>query len=202
MNSEDFKKYLPSYLTPESKEELINDIKGFPGTVDARIYSSKFKEDEIVYQGDGIQNMLFINLPDTKTHKRNAIIISNSCDINKENVRFFESRVLYAPIFKLEKYEMILRNSKKKSDSAIRNHIINIRKQLNTQIFYLPQLNNEFAESIVFLDRILNVNVDEIETRNLKKIRLFSLSQFGHYLLVFKLSLHLSRIMENIDRNN
>ncbi|MFO7852062.1 MAG: hypothetical protein ACQERS_11515 [Bacteroidota bacterium] len=202
MDFNEIKLYLPKYLSAETQKELFENLNGFPDTIDERLYTSKFIDEEIVYQGDGLQDMLIINLPSPHIKLKPGLVLSNSCDINPENERFFDSRVMYAPIFNLRKYEETLRGKGIKSKQAIDNHLKDIRNQLATQIFYLPKKGTILEESIVFLDRVLNMPIDSIDKQNLKTIRLFSLSQYGHYLFVFKLSLHLSRIREGIDRDN
>ncbi len=65
-----------------------------------------------------------------------------------------------------------------------------IRKQYISHIFYLPkggQLNND---SIIFFDRINNYPSDSIKGQELPKRRIFTLSDYGFYLFLFKLSVH------------
>ena len=127
-----------------------------------------------------------------------ALILSNTCDMDLSNNRMFPSSIMYAPIIKLSKYQSVL--SQHCYDvNKIKNHISNLKQQKITQIMYLPAKGN-MEESLVFLDRIFNINNKYIDRENLKNIRLFSFSDYGFYLLIFKLSVHFSRIQEKVNR--
>jgi hypothetical protein len=52
----------------------------------------------------------------------------------------------------------------------------------------------------VFFDRLLHVSQKYVDRKTVQTRRLFSLSDYGFYLFVFKLSIHLSRIREGVDR--
>ena len=84
---EEIEKYLPKYLSPETEEQLFSQLKQFPENIDKRFYSFRLKKQDILYQGDGIKNLLIINLPDKKEGYVPAIILSSTCDINPENKR-------------------------------------------------------------------------------------------------------------------
>ncbi len=198
MNFNDFKLYLPKYLSPESTKELFDCLKDFPDNINNRLYTTEILNEKFIYQGDGIKNLLVINLPETKIDNKNCMIFSDTCDIDLNNKRFFPSRLIYAPIFNLNKYIDILKQSIK-TKQQIEEHIIAIKKQYITQIFYLPE-NNLINESIVFLDRINNISNDFISRDKITEQRLFSLSNYGFYLFLFKLSIHVTRIQEKVDR--
>lgn len=199
ITNEDLKKYLPKYLSEENYKNLISELKSFPDNIDARMYTS-FLNDEIIYQGDGIDNMPIVDLAQISKGAQSvpSLILSNTCDMDLSNIRLFPSSIMYAPIIKLSKYQSVLSqhcNDANKIDS----HISNLKQQKITQIMYLPAIG-DMEESLVFLDRIFNINNKFIDRSNLKNIRLFSFSDYGFYLLVFKLSVHFSRIQEKLNR--
>lgn len=200
MNFEDIKIYLPKYLSPDSERALFEGLRDFPGNIDSRLYTNYLTDNEVIYQGDGLKDMLVINLPETTIGKGKCMIISNTCDIDPDNPRFFPSQVVYAPIFNLRKYCERLADILGKTSAQIQSHTEAIRKQHITQIFYLPELSGVLEESIVFLDRLLNFPSNKIERKAIPKIRLFSLSDYGSYLFLFKLSLHFTRIQEKVER--
>ncbi|MBQ7664864.1 MAG: hypothetical protein IJS43_06545 [Bacteroidaceae bacterium] len=117
-----------------------------------------------------------------------------------ENERLYSSSIIYAPIIELKKYEeTLLKNNIQ--EAAIKNHINAIRKQSITSIFFLP-CNTSIADSIVFLDRIMSIDNSFFSRKELINKRLFSLSDYGFYLLLFKLSVHFSRIQEKVNRGS
>jgi len=202
MKLEDFKLYLPKFLSTESDKELFDNLKDFPGNIDTRIYTNYLADKEIIFQGDGINNMLFVNLPNPEIKPVPGMILSNTCDIDLVNIRNFPSQVVYAPIFNLEKYYDALVKNSKKTVEQLSSHIKSIKKQEITQIFYLPKVEGKIEESIVFFDRVCNLPNKLIERNNLNDRRLFTLSDYGAYLFLLKLSIHFTRIQDKVERRS
>ena len=200
LNLDKFKLFLPKYLSPNSQEELFACLRDFPNNIDSRFYTLHLRNEEILFQGDGVKDLLVINLPEPEIKPVPSLILSNTCDIYVDEERRSKSRLIYAPIVNLKKYRDGLVNSGLKSEKDVENHIKSIKNQFVSNILYLPKLNDNIDESIVFLDRINNCDRDFLSSEKLKDLRVFSLSNYGHYMLVFKLSLHFSRIIENYDR--
>lgn len=192
MNIDDIKIYLPTYLSDETQKQLFENLKNFPNPFDMFLHTST---NEIL-QGDG----LIINI---KNKNLKIMVISNSCDIDINNKRYFESFMLYAPLFSLNKYKDSLINSGLKKDN-VDNHINDIKKHKITQIFYLPSsaYSNLTEDAFIFFDRITNISNNEIPRDNLKKIKIFSLNQSGFYIFLLKLSIHFTRMQERIDRGH
>jgi hypothetical protein len=198
---QDVSLYLPKYLSPASQKELFFELTQFPENIDARMYS--FPPDKaIIRQGDGINNLLVVNLPDTTIRPAKAIVISNTCDIDISNDRkFYSPNICYCPILSLKKYEARLQ-SKGLDLNAISSHVVSIKKQEVTQIFYLPPTEILPDGGIVFFDQTSNCGNTDVPRQDLKSTRLFSLSNYGHYLFIFKLSIHFTRIMDGEDRKS
>lgn len=199
---EDIRLYLPKYLSEESTKKLLREIADFPNNISRSFYTDRLKNENVIFQGDAIDGLLVINLPDTTIGKVPSIILSNTCDIEIANERAFSSQICYAPIFNLEKYSNKLKETEKyKQEENLKQHLESIRKQYITQILYLPLGGGLDYEGIVFLDRINNCQNTIIEKSDLNAKRLFTLSNYGHYLLLTKISIHFSRLQERVDRN-
>ncbi|MEK6291772.1 MAG: hypothetical protein V4793_10355 [Paraburkholderia tropica] len=195
------KLYLPRHLTETETKKLLEDIQAFPGNLDKRLYMSPVKEDEFaVLQGDGIDEMAVVNLPDPEVRQVPVMLFSNSCDSDLENSRPFPAALCYAPIFNLDKYLDKLRE--RKPPEFVEDHERNIRRQALTQIFFLPGSGKLDGDSIVFLDRINNCKSVSFDRSRLPERRLFSLSNFGHWLFLLKLSIHFSRLTDKTKRNS
>ena len=80
-------------------------------------------------------------------------------------------------------------------------HCDAIRKQHNSSMFYLPKNDKLGEDAIATLDRINNCDAQAVDFDELITKRLFTLSDYGFYLFLFKLSLHLTRIREGVSRN-
>ncbi|MDP3914275.1 MAG: hypothetical protein Q8R96_11125 [Bacteroidota bacterium] len=200
MNLDDIQIYLPKYLSSESSKELFEGLKDFPDNLDSRLYTTYLK-DEIIYQGDGLRKMLAVNLPDVNLKSVDGMVLSNTCDIEQSNKRPFPSQIVYSPIINLERYQAGL-VSTIGSEERIDNHILEIRKQKITQIFFLPSFGDVLDESIIFLDRVFNIANDYIDRPTMSKTRIFSLSDYGNYLFLLKLSIHFTRIQDRVDRKS
>lgn len=199
---DDAQRFLPRHLTEEETSKLFEDIKMYPGNLDKRMYMVPVEEDKhAVLQGDGIGNLLVINLPETEVRPVPALVLSNSCDADISNNRAFPTALCYAPIFRLDKYLDAMRKRQVKSEDYIAQHERDIRRQVLTQIFFLPQSGRLEGDSIVFLDRINNCQNRSVDRTKLPEARLFSLSQYGHWLLLLKLAIHFSRLTDKTVRS-
>lgn len=201
---DEIRKYLPQYLSSTSQNGLFKDLKEFPDNIDQRLFSPKLLDHDLIYQGDGLEGLTVSNFPSTETRDLPAIVFSNTCDVNPENNRFFSSRIVYSPMFKLDKYKHMLIeefvDTGKHTLEAINNHIEAIKKQLITQIMFLPKWSKLQDDSIVFLDRVNNYPLGEMSVEDVKRKKLFVLSNYGLYIFLIKLSIHFTRIQENVDR--
>ena len=98
---DEIRMYLPQYLSDESQRILFKDLREFPDNMDCRLYSRPLTKDAIIYQGDGLKDMLVVNLPSSELKPLPAMVLSNTCDIDPSNKRFFSTRIVYDPIFQL-----------------------------------------------------------------------------------------------------
>ncbi len=196
---DDLKRYLPKYLSAENYEMLLQELRAFPDNIDDRMYTFSL-EQNILFQGDGLKELPFVDIVNFGKGVKNipCLVLSNTCDMDIANRRLFPAAMMYTPIVNLERHIQVLRD-KGVTDDAIKNHISDIKKQKSTQIMFLPK-NKNIEDSIIFLDRILHIDCRSVNRDTLKEQRLFSLSDYGFYLLIFKLSVHFSRIQEKVDR--
>lgn len=202
MKLDDFKLYLPKFLSSESDKELFDSLKDFPKNIDSRIYTNYLSDTDIIYQGDGINDMLFVNLPNPDIKPVPSMILSNTCDIDLANVRNFPSQLVYTAIFNLTKYQETLYKNSTKTKEQIDSHIFSIKNQEITQIFYLPKVEGKIDDSIIFFDRVCNFPNKLVSRENLKEKRLFTLSDYGSYLFLLKLSIHFTRIQDKVERKS
>jgi len=195
---ESIEQFLPKYLSELDQKKLLQEIDAFPSNLDSRFYTTFLKDELTIFQGDGISGLKITNLPDPNLFDAKCIITSNTCDIDPSNKRMFESRLTYCPILDLKKY---INNLRKQgiAEEKIKSHLSALKEQKITQILYLPP-SNHLDESIVFLDRVNNCKTDVLTKRNIKKRRIFTLSNYGFYMLLLKLSISFTRIGEGVNR--
>jgi hypothetical protein len=197
---DDFKYHLPRYLTEESTKHLFEEIRNFPDNIDGRIFTTRLKDEKTIFQGDGISNLPVISLPSTNSINAKVMVFSNTCDIDPQNDRPFNVQICYAPIFSMDKYKAMLEQNL--SEEAVEGHLRSVKNQEITQIFYLPYHPDVEGESVVFFDRINNFDRRYIEADQIPKQRLFTLSDYGFYLFLIKLSIHFTRIGEKVERGS
>lgn len=199
---DEFKSYLPKYLSTAAKESLFAELSQFPDNIDSRVYTFRLRDEPTLFQGDGLASLWVADLPSPTIGKVRVMVLSNSCDIAQGNKRLFGPRLLYCPIISFAKYESLLRAQERLQSGFDRaGHLDAIRKQRNSSMFYLPKNDKLGEEGIALLDRINNCDAQAINLEELLKNRLFTLSDYGFYLFLFKLSLHLTRIREGVGRN-
>lgn len=189
--------HLPKDLSPETEDALFESLKGFPKLYYERFYSGKLQRSPDYLQGDGVGGLLLFNLPSTESRPGPGMILSNTCDISPENKRYFRASVCYAPIFNLEKYRGKLAAAH--GQEAASSHVEAIRNQRITQLFFLPKGGALADDSFIHLDQIISLPVESLPN-DPPKGRLFSLSQYGHYLFLLKLSIHFCRMNDRLDR--
>lgn len=200
MDIDTIRLYLPKYLSPESEKELFSELKKFPENLDSRFYISRL-DNNVILQGDGLKDLLVINLPDTDIRAVNAMVLSNTCDLELENERKFSTKICYSPIVNLKKYkERLIKKGYKSREESAKGHLDSVRNQEITQVFYLPAYGDVLEESIVFLDRISSCRNASVDRTSLPDRRIFTLSNYGNWLFLLKLSIHFTRINDKIDR--
>lgn len=200
LSSDELRQFLPTFLSQGSQKAFIEEIKSFLTSQPRPFYTSALTNTPILFQGDGINGLAIINLPDPTIKTGSALLISNTCDMDPSNRRLFDSSLTYTPIFSLQRYLGVL--LKQFPTARINAHESDIRQQLITQIFFLPKGGKLQEDSIVFLDRIVSASSSTINVDKIPKDRLFSLSDFGAWLLALKLSIHFCRIRDRVDRNS
>lgn len=202
MTFDDIKLYLPNFLSGGAENELFSSLKGFPNNIDDRLYTTHLSRNNIIYQGDGFSNFSIFNLPNVECRQSKAMVLSNTCDIDINNKRYFDSSIVYAPIFDLKKYKQALERELPNNGESINQHINSIKKQELTQVFYLPAYKPIIDESIVFLDKLISIPNKMVDRGEVINDRLFTLSDYGIYLFVYKLSVHFCRIKDNVERRS
>ncbi|WP_314206323.1 hypothetical protein [Capnocytophaga bilenii] len=195
---EDIKKYLPQYLSDRDAKQLFSALKDFPNNIDERFYSNYSLDDNILYQGDCLKDIPAFNLPDTRTKLSQSMAISNTCDMDLSNKRLWNTRILFSQIILLEKLEKGL--CQRFPKDRVTNYINSLKKQQITNAFYLPKSKN-LDEAVAFFDYTNSFDINYIDRESLKERRLVSLSNYGFYILLLKLSIHFTRVQEKVERN-
>lgn len=194
---DDLRIFLPKYLSPESEKWLCECLQQFPSNINEVLYTTHLRDHDTLFQGDGLNDFLVIALPDESIHKTSICVISNTCDVDPHNKRLLPANIVYTPIVNFKKYADLLYS--KLPSEKVDNHLGSIKRQEPTNIFYLPKTES-IDESIIFFDKVVSCAGSYFSDYAIPQNRLFTLSDYGFYLFVFKLSVHFTRINEKIDR--
>ncbi len=197
---DEIKKYLPKYLSPEATESLFQELKSFTEKPHDRLYSGILARDDGILQGDGLLLMPISNLPDAKVDEGPVMVLSNTCDIDSENKRHTSPRITYCPIIKLSKFVAVL-ESKELPKNVIDQTVETIKEQRTSSVIFLPKGGFLPEDCVALLDHATNCDMKCAPIVKDSPNRLFSLSDFGWYLFLFKISLHFTRMQEAISRS-
>ncbi len=165
----------------------------------SKFYSSYPEQTSVITQGDVLQELNFINLPDTEVITGRGLVLSSTCDIELKNDRKFPSRIIYAPLVKLESYKQMLEDemdgqNKKYTPAKIEGHLNSLRKQKVGQVFYLPAGGYLEEEALVFFDTLCSCDNEQVSRDNLLDVRVLSLSAYGWHIFLEKLGLFFTRL--------
>jgi len=129
LSPRDIEIFLPKYLTPETEQKLFRDLAQFPDNIDDRMYRMTDFEPDVIYQGDGINDLLVVELPSLRTKNAPFMVLSNTCDIDPTNQRLFSANLIYTPIIRLSNYRDWLLRSEIRTKDDVENHLDSIRHQ-------------------------------------------------------------------------
>lgn len=185
----------PTYLTQFDKKALIKALKEFPDNMN---YYLPRRASSYPMQGDGWRGFLIYDFESRiELTGRTGLVMSNTCDINLDNVRDYDKAVIFAPLVALNSHREILLKRGIRRDK-IDEQYNNFRAQRVTDVFYLPELPGHIPEAIAFLDdvhslprKIFSDNVDE---------HVFTMNDYGFYLFLLKLTVHFTRMHEGQSR--
>ena len=196
------KQQIPHYLTSSDRKVLLDGLKAIAsgGKVDYFLstYDDAFKNEML--QGDGWRGFQLFSFYTGERFSVKGLVLSNSCDINPENSKQIRSRVIFAPLVKLEKYRFLLQKNGINQEN-IRDAIDSVKAQKVYNALYLPAEGPLEEEYIIRFDDIHSMPITAHHNSHDKE-KLFTLSNTGFYMLIFKLSVHFCRLQEGIRRKN
>ncbi len=197
MNYDSLQVFLPQYLSETDQKKLVQEIRNY---TENPKYSNFFLGNQRfngLLQGDGIAaGSLPISDATSRTFRDDVpgVLLTNTCDMSLDNPRSTSLNLSYAPVFDLQKYQKVLAH--KKGQDYAKRTCDDIRQQIFTSYFYLPANSGLGYEGFVHLDKTSNCLNSATRSGETIAKRRFSLNQFGHYLFLFKLSIHFTRIRE------
>ena len=208
-NDLSIEKFIPGYFTPDIKDRLKSGLQSFfnkEANDREKNYNGFYAFDAPGYlmQADVLQSVRTIDWDleanDYVPCYFSSILISNTCDVTEENLRSTNiKQALLAPLIPVEEYLKDMEAEFK--PEQILGFYNTLKRQEHSNLFYLPKNHKNGKDYIVFLDKIYWQPVPALQPliKNLPEERFLSLSNWGFYLFLLKLSYHLSRLPEAYD---
>lgn len=191
---------IPYYLTaaPERKV-LVDELKKLIDGADSGYFIPTGYDGYTteMLQGDGWRGFQIYSFSSGNLNPARGIVLSNSCDVSKENERVLPTKVTFAPIIKLSKIVERF-EAKGLTGAKVSSRLNAIRAQQVTNMFFLPADGLLDEDYVALLDDLHSM---PIEVHDEAAEKLFTLSMAGFYLFAFKLSVHFCRLHEDVDRS-
>mgnify|MGYP003385861024 CR=1 FL=1 len=195
ISTESIEKQIPYYLTQEAKENLAKALARFPRQID--YYINRYQNE--ILQGDGWNSVEVINFENGKRKLVRAVLLSNSCDVDPKNKRELPVKLTFAPIIKLNRYLQLLKSAGL-DEQQVEAKAAAIKEQNITTLFYLPKGANLGEDFVALLGDVHSIPYQAFDALKDNQ-KIFTLSQVGFYLFIFKLSVHFCRLHEEVDRS-
>ena len=197
---------MPSWLNEDNAKRVILGLKSKFQVQPREFYTfSKKLDPHFLYQGDCIKGVN-IFFPDINKHiLSDVMLISNTCDMDLTNERILPLNILVAPLVKIKKYKEILIDNGF-TQERVDAHTENQKSQLTSHIIYLPGYSRSkfddspIEESFLFLDKTFSIPYGYDRQAELLEKRHFTLSDFGFYFFLVKISYHFTRMQDNVER--
>lgn len=186
--------FLAPYITRERRPGFLASLKDFP-TLHAMFTGLNDPEP---LQGDCWAGVPVYNFETGERKPVKAVLLSNSCDVTAENERATPVNLCFAALISLTKYQESLLAAGFPAD-RVDNHLADVRAQKVSSLFYFPPSQFDDRELIAVMDLIHTVPASYFANRT-DFHRIFSLSDVGFWLFVFKLSFHFCRLHEKVNR--
>ena len=181
ITDESLREQIPYYLTADQKAGFLKALESFPSNIN---YYGRGHEGEVL-QGDGWTKLIVVRFETGERDAIRGIVLSNSCDVASNNKRDLPVNITFAPIIPLGQYRTLLERSWLDPE-RIEQKISSITEHRVTNIFYLPSGAGLAYEYIALFGDIHSMPAKVFEA-NKAECKLFTLSQIGFYLFIFKL---------------
>lgn len=196
------KRHIPYYLAAEDQRVLVRELKAIALGGNAGYVLSPLNNEfrDQMLQGDGWRGFQLFVFETAERRSVRGLLLSNSCDVDPANARDLPARLIFAPLIKLAALQAGLEGMGLAGD-RLAQKIASIRTQKTTNVFFLPAGGPLEEDHVVRLDDVHSMPVAS-HVAGLDREKLFTLSNTGFYMLVLKLSIHLCRLQENVNRKS
>lgn len=192
--SEVIRTHLPAYLSEEDYYRVTKQLADYSEFSDYYLVSAPTNK---VLQGD-----CWTGFPIVDGEERirvHGVILSNSCDIDPDNSARLNKNVIFTPVIQLNKVRELYAEAGFSSE-RIKQNIDLVKRQLISDIFYLPSYGDSVDDHVVRLDNVYTTSISDFQRQ--ERERIFCLGQTAFYIFLIKLSIHFTRLREGVRRFN
>lgn len=203
---DEINKLIPPDLAEQKKGRLREGLRQFSESNNSqdKYYTDFYLQTSFNYflQGDLIRELRFPTFNNvTGQYQKlyfDALLISNTCDVDESNKKTIRKKVVLAKLIPLEIFVESLKELAVENAAEI---LTQIKNQQFSNILYLPP-NKEKVEYLAYFDDLSTIEKEELNVLKEEIIlnRIESLDYFGYYLFIFKLSYHFCRLPEETER--
>lgn len=129
---------------------------------------------------------------------RRAMLVSNSCDVDRRNARDLPVSVTIAPVMRLSRFRQMLLDSDVDED-RIASIVQSLKVQELSTMLYVPVGSGVQEPLVVMLSNVQSMSIDEFNTPLPNREAV--LTARGFWLLVIKLAMHFCRPYEAVERD-
>ncbi|MHB8485488.1 MAG: hypothetical protein ACYDCM_07140 [Candidatus Acidiferrales bacterium] len=178
---DDITRLLPTHL-----KSLADDLKKYPSGYAKWLYGSVSNN---IYQGDIIQNLTVVAVDedgDPVSRAGAVVVMSHTCDAQPAQCDY----VLVAPIFSFRE----LRETGEMAPQRLEDHLRDLRANRLTGRMFLPEVGN-LPDSFIDFSQVSTIANEHFQSPevDVRRQRIASLSQKGHYFFLMKLAFHFCR---------
>ena len=188
--------FLPEFLTKSQQSELLAELKKFPaGSMEYYWRTNQYRGSAL--QGDAYCDVE-LRSPDSGEHDAyDAVLLSNTCDVDPQNVRNLPMYALLAPLVSFDAVKDLL-HAKGVDSRRAHGVLESLQGQRVTNAMYFPPTDRYPSGAVLFFDTMQSVPVSFLE--RITQSRIWRLNQSGFYCLLLKVSIHFTRFGEQIAR--
>lgn len=130
--------------------------------------------------------------------QKRVMLVSNSCDVAKENSHDLPVSLTVAPVLRLERFRQMLLDSGV-AVASVDSMIQSLQVQELSTMLYIPAGPGVAEPMVVMLSEVQAMLIDEFQAAGPSRDAV--LSARGFWLLLLKLAMHFCRPYEGVDRN-
>jgi hypothetical protein len=185
-----FEEHIPKAIPKDIKDMLLAAFgKDEIGKIHNNFYTNTSEHD--FFQGNAINNAMFVSLPNRKIADHPVLVLSNPCDTDLRNEHNRFPKITYCAVKSFSGFKDNLEQHSGMSVDEINSYMENVKAQLVSDLLYLPIGSGAAEERVAIFSETASCDLGHyIKNQPIVTTRL---AQKAYYLLLTKISIHFLR---------